>query len=800
MLPTGNRTGSVRVLSLRTGKIITRDQFKVLPMPLSVIAVLNAMAAADGNLTPPTLTSGDSVREFEHSPSHLPTLFTPHPHLDDDPGVIPHDVPRDGNEPELADEVGLDTSVEANTQEFGHSEAGGVLQNNNLDHLPEPNHDLDEYGGAHVGGGGEHRGDHIDSGGDIRGDSAYSGGDTDHGGDIRGDNRGVDSDNTEHLHIGGDIGRDPATESSSEPEVSQAQHITRNPPGGRVLDFFRRGGTDLALMSSELMRETEHTQERAMNITVREAIRTRGEEAERVIMKELNQMINKRVWTLIDGKKLTAEERSSIIRSSMFLKEKYLASGEFEKLKARLVAGGDQQNKDMYDDLSAPTVSTSAVFTILAIAAHEQRNASVVDIGGAFLNAEMKTGVAVHMRLDAAMSNLLIRLQPSYRRFQDTKGCIVVLLNRALYGCVESAALLYDNLRETMRSLGYERNPHEICVFNKTGKNGVQCTAAVHVDDLLITSAESGMIDELSEGLRLRYGEITRTSGSVLNYLGMVLDLSQSGEARVSMKGFVEDMLLCSGVNGGARTPATDGLFELRTDATTSTEEKRKEFHSLVAKLLCLAKKTRPDCLTTVAFLATRVSKCTDQDWEKLIRLLKYVNATKERGIVLRPGRDGIIVKVYVDASYGVHPDGKSHTGCCIVVGATGPVHCKSAKQQIVTKSLTEAELVALSDSASQGLHLRQFVIAQGYTCGPVTLYQDNMSTMALIERGRSAGERTRHIDIRYFWVKERVDSGEAIVRHLGTKDMCANLLTKPLQGAQFVSERDALTGWISQD
>jgi hypothetical protein len=186
------------------------------------------------------------------------------------------------------------------------------------------------------------------------------------------------------------------------------------------------------------------------------------------------------------------------------------------------------------------------------------------------------------------------------------------------------------------------------------------------------------------------------------------------------------------------------------------------------------------------------VSKCTDQDWEKLIRLLNYVNATKEHGIVLRPGRDGIIVKVYVDASYGVLPDGKLHTGCCIVVDATGPVHCKSAKQQIVTKSSTEAELVALSDSASQGLHLRQFVIAQGYTFGPVTLYQDNMSTMALVERGRSP--------IRYFWVKKRVDSGEAIVRHLGTKDMYANLLTKPLQGAQFVSERDALTGWISQE
>jgi hypothetical protein len=122
----------------------------------------------------------------------------------------------------------------------------------------------------------------------------------------------------------------------------------------------------------------------------------------------------------------------------MFLKKKYLASGEFEKLKARLVAGGDQQDKDLYDELSAPTVS----------AAHEGRKASVVDIGGAFLNAEMKTGVLVHMRLDRTMSDLLVQLQPSYKKYQDSKGCIVVLLNRALYGCVESAALWYENLRE----------------------------------------------------------------------------------------------------------------------------------------------------------------------------------------------------------------------------------------------------------------------------------------------------------------------------------------------------------------
>jgi Reverse transcriptase (RNA-dependent DNA polymerase) len=287
-----------------------------------------------------------------------------------------------------------------------------------------------------------------------------------------------------------------------------------------------------------------------------------------------------------------------------------------------------QQDKAMYDDLSAPTVSTSSVFTILSIAAHEGRKAAVVDIGGAFLNAEMKTWVPVHMRLDRAMSDLLIRLQPSYKRFQDAKGCILVLLNRALYGCVESAALWYDNLHETMMSLGYERNPHDICVFNKTSEQGVQCTATVHVDDLLITSIDEGMIESLGEGLRVRYGEITKSNGTILNYLGMVLDFSQQGETKVTIKGFVEDMLKSSGVTGGAKTPATDGLFEVRPDAPLCSEERRKEFHSIVAKLLYLTKKSRPECLTAVAFLATRVSKCTEHDWEKLVRLLRYVNET----------------------------------------------------------------------------------------------------------------------------------------------------------------------------
>ena len=86
---------------------------------------------------------------------------------------------------------------------------------------------------------------------------------------------------------------------------------------------------------------------------------------------------------------------------------------------------------------------------------------------------------------------------------------------------------------------------------------------------------------------------------------------------------------------------------------------------------------------------------------------------TRER-LVFRPRSQGICERVFIDAACGVHADGKSHTGSCIVIGDVGAVHCKSSKQSIVTKLSTEAELVALSDSANQGLYIHNFLISQG--------------------------------------------------------------------------------------
>jgi hypothetical protein len=113
-----------------------------------------------------------------------------------------------------------------------------------------------------------------------------------------------------------------------------------------------------------------------------------------------------------------------------------------------------------------------------------------------------------------------------------------------------------------------------------------------------------------------------------------------------------------------------------------------------------------------------------------------------------------------------------------------------------LTKSSTEAELAGLSDSTVQAIHLKNYVEEQGYSVGHVIIYQDNLGCMALMKRGGPGSERSRHINIRHFWVAERVANGEVTIEHLNTNLMHANALTKPVQGAQFERERAGLTNW----
>ena len=193
--------------------------------------------------------------------------------------------------------------------------------------------------------------------------------------------------------------------------------------------------------------------------------------------------------------------------------------------------------------------------------------------------------------------------------------------------------------------------------------------------------------------------------------LGAVLDFSTSGRVRISMKGYVEDKLDEYEVEGCASTPATDRLFEISEGSPTLNKAQREEYHSRVAKLLYLAKRVRPDILTAVACLSTRVQSPTEQDNEKLARVLRYVNGTKDMSICLEE-KNGVTTLAYVDASFGVHEGYKSHTGAALSIGR-GSIYVRSSKETLVAELSTEAVLIGVSDLLPQVIWNRDSVPGQ---------------------------------------------------------------------------------------
>ena len=198
----------------------------------------------------------------------------------------------------------------------------------------------------------------------------------------------------------------------------------------------------------------------------------------------------------------------------------------------------------------------------------------------------------------------------------------------------------------------------------------------------------------------------------------MTFDFSSRGRCKVKMDGYVEDLLIFfDKITGVSKTPAGENLFKIDEKSELLEDADKEFFHSATAKLLYLGKRVRPDILTSISFLVKRVQKPTKQDMDKLHRVIKYIRATRDLGIILEADKN-LAVYAYVDASYGVHSDMKSHTGAVIGIGK-GPVYSKSSTQKMNTKSSCEAELIGLSDTTEHILWVRNFLVGQGYIVEP---------------------------------------------------------------------------------
>ena len=772
---TSSLTGGVRMYCIATGELRVRDQFKVVSTPPSVIAYLDKLAKADN--------MPDIHAEYVEPTNEQLSIIPP-------PTSIQNFDPTTVHNALTADWRGAVTPqrYKSTRQSKTLMKEGQELSKLNVRF--DQTQLMEKRGATQDGDTSENRGDTLG-------------------------NRGAKSTNntsTDSQTIPVEID-EYSDDECDERELNASElKIAENMPEhgywngvSRTNDNEKETTNAFYPSPTSAITAQEIQQHSVFNITVTRALEELGDEARESISKELKQLWEKRVWTPVDVKKLSSNVRRSIIRSSMFLKQKFDSEGNHDKLKSRLVAGGHMQDKTLYDDLSSPTAALMSVLIVCAIAALEKRKTATVDIGGAYLNADMMTCIIVHMMLDKRMSAMLLEIDESYRKYLTPKGELCVRLDKALYGCVESALMWHKHLTATLKEIGFIQNETDPCLYNMRNSDGLQCTAVAHVDDLLVTCEDENTIQTVMDHLEHKYKTISESRGNRHSYLGMTVDFEVEGECSVAMTGYESFMVKTYNYDKNHPTPALEDLFEVDDTSEKLTEEEMKHFHTYVAKLLYLAKRTRPECLVATSFLCTRVTRSTKQDSAKLDRVMGYLRGTPDRSIILRPGSMGIVPRLYVDASYGVHADGKSHTGSSIIIGDTGAVFNKSCKQSIVTKSSTEAELVAASDALNQLLHARELLKNQKkhqdnndddepYLM-PSPFYQDNKSTIALIKVGRATHEKSRHINIRHFWIHGKVMDKSVVVEYMPTELMIANVLTKPLQGEQFRTETAMITG-----
>ena len=535
----------------------------------------------------------------------------------------------------------------------------------------------------------------------------------------------------------------------------------------------------------------------ATQYTVEKGIKLWGDRSVEAVDIELRQLNDQEVGEPKMRHELIPAIRRPAPRYLMFLKEKRSV-----QIKGRGYADGRPQRiYTKKEDVSSPTAHIESLIITCIIDSMENRDVATVDIPGAFMQAKIDD--ETYVKIQGAMCDIFVKIDPErYAKFvciEQGRNTIYLKLKKALYGTRKAARLFYEELIATLKSWGFVLNDYDRCVANKV-INGHQCTIVWHVDDLKISHVDPDVVTDIIRKLNDKYGklkELVATRGKIHDFLGITIDYNDPGKVKLSMKQYIQNVIdqAPDDFSGTAPTPAASHLFEIETKTENMqllSADQKEAFHHITAQLLFLSKRTRPDIQTAIAFLSTRVSRPDIHDWKKLGRVIRYLRGTKDLEMILESNSLNVI-KWWADGAFAVHSDSKSHTGAVMSLGK-GAAYSTSTKQKLNTKSSTEAELVAVDDVMAQVIWTRNFIINQGYDTGPSVMHQDNQSAILLEENGmESSSKRTRHINIRYFFVKDRVDSGEIKIKYCPTADMIGDFLTKPLQGASFRKFRDLI-------
>ena len=530
-----------------------------------------------------------------------------------------------------------------------------------------------------------------------------------------------------------------------------------------------------------LSEEDDENSQRVLHISVEAALRTQhSETVGDAVKKELFNMIDNDVWSTVDYD--TIIHKDNIIPSHMFIKFKHKPDGSFDKTKARLVVQGNHEPDYGYGKTALKTINNITVFILFKIMTVKDLKSKVYDIPGAYLKTFRNHPIDLFIKLSPAVANNWVELRPEDKKLLY-RGCLYAKLKKCIYGLKEAAYEFYVLLSTFLISIGFIKSEADECLYYLHEDDENYLYVITHVDDLLAVGL-GRTFHYLETRIEERFGTPDIQFGNKLFYLGMTVERDRNLKtSSISQHGCIEDLLIKYDADKSKEfdNPCAYNFME---NDDSSPECNKTVFLSLCMSLMYIARMTRPDILFAVSYLATKSSHPTEEHLQKLRRVLLYLKGTANKKMVMNVS--DLSLNIYADASFGIHHDGKSHTGIEIAIGKD-PIFVRSSKQHCVSLSSTEAELIALTEAITYLEWIEKiFSELRVILNKPAHVFQDNQSAIHMVNNDFKF-KNTKHMTVKVYFARELVQAKRVVLQYLPTDEMSADILTKPLNTKQFV-------------
>lgn len=472
----------------------------------------------------------------------------------------------------------------------------------------------------------------------------------------------------------------------------------------------------------------------------------------KAVDEELSSLKENNTWEVTEK-----PAQGNIIDCKWVFSKKKLNNSEL--MKARLVARGFQQEGD-FTDIYSPVLKLHTLRILLSIAVQRDYVVHQMDVKGAFLYGDIEQTVYLKPPLGV----------------QVDKNC-VLKLNKSLYGLKSSPKCWYEKFYEVMKKFKFQRSVNDYCLYIKD-----DLYVLVYVDDLLILSNNMSKIDWIKNVLKSEF-KMKDMGSRNLKYLG--ININQCEECLfIDQKDYLESVLLKFGMSD-SKPVGTPMDVNLKFDDSDHVIDYSLEHkcRSCIGSLMYAVVGTRPDLCASVSYLSRYQSKPSEKLWQCLKRILRYVKGTINYKLKFVKSKASEPLVCYADSDFARDNDRKSTSGCLLKV-YSNPVVWRSKKQSTVALSTTEAEFIALCEATCVACWAKKLLAELNVDCKSTVIYEDNLSTIKAFHNADQ--KRLKHIDVKYHFVKHKLETGDFIIKYVPTHEQLADVFTKPLNKDLF--------------